>query len=160
MVCPMPLRNLFPLAVVLWVSACASLNTRVQAPYITITSLEITDITLFEQRYQVQMRIQNPNDFELPIVGMSYELYLNDSRFARGVSSMAVTVPRFGEALVTVGMVSDLGSVLESFTTRDSRAGAGYGVFKYRLNGDVKLSNRVGMLPFEYAGEFNLKRAL
>jgi LEA14-like dessication related protein len=159
MVCPMPLRSLFPVAVVLWVTACASLNTRVQAPYITIAGVEVTDVTLFEQRYQVQMRIQNPNDFELPIVGMSYELYINDRRFARGVSPVAVTISRFGEALVTVGMVSDLGSVLDSLRTRESPAGEGHGVFKYRLNGDVKLSNRVGTLPFEYAGEFNLKQA-
>ena len=65
----------------------------------------------------------------------------------------------FGEAVVTVGMVSDLGSVLDSLSTQASPAGEGHGVFKYRLNGDVKLSNRVGMLPFEYAGEFNLKQA-
>ena len=154
----MPLRTLYPVAVILWVTACAAFNTRVQAPYITIAGLEVSDITLFEQHYRLQMRIQNPNNFELPIVGMSYELYINDRRFARGVSPVAVTVPRFGEALTTVEMVSDLGSVLASFRTLELRSGQGHESFKYRLNGDVKLSNRAGMLPFEYAGEFNVKR--
>ena len=156
----MPLRSLYPVAIVLWVTACAAFNTRVQAPYITIAGLEVSGITLFEQHYRLQMRIQNPNNFELPIVGMSYELYINDRRFAHGVSPVEVTVPRFGESLITVQMVSDLGSVVASFRTLELRSGQGRESFKYRLNGDVKLSNRAGMLPFEYAGEFNLKRML
>jgi LEA14-like dessication related protein len=164
-------RLLFPLVLPALLS-CTSAGTRVQAPYVTLASIEVIGITLFEQHYQVRMRIQNPNDFHMPISGMSYELYINDRRFARGVSDVSVSVPRFGETMVTVGMVSDLGSVLDSFETRESRAGRGYNVFRYRLNGSIRLSDRPlrdlfrtsappsGSVPFEYEGEFNLKQAL
>lgn len=164
-------RFLFPF-VLPGLLSCTSGGMRVQSPYVTLANVEVNDITLFEQHYQVRMRIQNPNGFVMPISGMSYELFINDHRFARGVSDVSVSVPRFGETVVTVRMVSDLGSVLDSFQTRELRAGEGYNVFRYRLNGRIRLADRPltdlfrrsappsGSVPFEYEGEFNVKQAL
>lgn len=164
--------KLFLLVTFAGLLSCTSAGTRVQSPYVTLANVEISDVTRFEQRYQVTVRIQNPNDFDMPVTGMSYELYINDRRFARGVSDISISVPRFGETVVTVGMVSDLGDVLDSFRKRESRAGKGYNVFRYRLNGNIRLADRPlsdlfrasappsGSVPFEYEGEFNLKQAL
>lgn len=168
----MRIHTLLFLVILSGLLSCTSAGMRVQSPYITLASVEVNDITPFEQHYQVRMRIQNPNDFDMPVTGMSYELYINDRRFARGVSDVSILVPRFGEAVVTVSMVSDLGNVLDSFKTRESRAGKGYNVFRYRLTGSLRLADRPltdlfrtsappsGSVPFEYEGEFNLRQAL
>lgn len=164
-------RLLFHVAL-LSVLSCSSASTRVHSPYVTLVSVAVDDITLFEQHYKARMRIQNPNDFDMSVTGMNYELYINDHRFARGVSDVFVSVPRFGEAVVAMGLVSELGSALDGLQVRESRAGNGHNVFRYRLNGSIRLADRSlsdlfrasvpvsGWLPFAHEGQFNLKQAL
>ena len=56
----------------------------------------------FEQRFRIELRVQNPNDFELEIDGLDFELDLNGTRLTRGLSDEAVTIPRLGDAIVAV----------------------------------------------------------
>ena len=60
------------------------------------------DATMFEQRLQVDLRIRNPNDFDLEVTGLDFTLHLNDKRLARGLSNKAATVPRLGDAVLSV----------------------------------------------------------
>jgi LEA14-like dessication related protein len=49
-----------------------------------------------EMRFNVKLRIQNPNDTPLEFQGVSLQLDLNGKPFASGVSDEAGVVPRFG----------------------------------------------------------------
>ena len=78
-----------------------------EPPLIGLANIQLQDTTQFERRYQLQLRAQNPNDFDLAVTGLRCTLYIDDQAFARGVSPAAVIIPRFGEAVLTVSVVSD-----------------------------------------------------
>lgn len=55
-----------------------------------------------EMRFNLKLRVQNPNDSAVSFNGVSLDLELNGKPFASGVSDEAGTVPRFGETVVNV----------------------------------------------------------
>lgn len=155
----MPVRR--PFAVLLWImssatllTGCGALRQRPEPPLVGLAGIQLQDMTLFEQRYQLQLRVQNPNDVDLPVSGLRCTLYINEREFAQGVSAAAVTVPRFSEAVLAVDVVSDLRRVFEQ--VRDSARASGKPV-SYRLAGKLALEGYAVSLPFDYRGEFDLR---
>jgi LEA14-like dessication related protein len=76
-------------------AACANLAGLSQKPEVSLAGLKLTQLGLFEQRFSLQLRIQNPNDVDLPIDGLTFDVELNGQPFLKGVSDKAVRVPRF-----------------------------------------------------------------
>ncbi len=152
---PLPrwLRYPFYVAALLLLSACATLSGQVDPPQMSVAGLQIVDATVFEQRYRIQLRIQNPNDFALPIVGMSYDLELNGQPFLRGVSNHAVTIPAYGQGVVEVDAVSTLFSFVRQI--EELQRGQ-LESLTYSLQGKISLQNRLLKLPFDFAGELSL----
>ncbi|MBI5040390.1 MAG: LEA type 2 family protein [Gammaproteobacteria bacterium] len=135
-------------------SGCAALLHKPEPPLVTLSAIKLHEMTLFEQRYQLQLRVQNPNDFDLPIDGLRCTLYINDREFAQGVGAGGVTVPRFGDALVPVDVVSNLQRVFEQLRTPGE---ASTKPVSYRLTGKLSVEGYPTALPFEYKGEFDLR---
>jgi LEA14-like dessication related protein len=140
-------------AMALGLGACATLMQRLEPPRVSLAGLELEEIGLFEQRYRLRLRIQNPNDVELPIAGMDFRLYLNDEEFASGLSDQPVTVPAFGEQVIEARVTSSITGIIEQLQ-RFSRAEAQ--TFSYRLAGHVKVLQRAMKYPFDYRGEVDL----
>jgi LEA14-like dessication related protein len=155
---PRDLRRVVPrwLAIavlIVAVAGCASLTRKTEPPTVSLAGIQLLELGLLEQRYLLRLRIQNPNDFALPIEGMDYRVVLNDAEFARGVSRHDVSVPAFDSAILEVEGVSNLSGVFSQL----QRFGAGPPeTFTYALTGNVKLSNFLLKLPFAYRGEINL----
>jgi len=131
---------------------CATLTAKLAPPQVSLANIKLLDLGLFEQRYKIELRIQNPNSIGLPITGMTYELDINQQRFARGVSNDTVDVPAFGEAIARVVVTSDLGSMLQQLGKLSSDNQSVH----YRLSGSVHLSRAQISLPFNYEGELAL----
>jgi hypothetical protein len=55
-----------------------------------------------EMRFNLKLRVQNPNNSDVSFNGISLDLELNGKPFASGVSDQSGTVPRFGETVVSV----------------------------------------------------------
>jgi len=144
-----------------WIAAslllvgCAAIQPQVDPPRVALADLRILDITLFEQRYLLRLRIQNPNPFDLPITGMDFTLHINEREFGSGVSRQAVTVPAYGEEVVDVKVISNLARVFQQLHDWDEGRG---GRLSYRLSGGLSLANRIGKIPFEYRGELGAGR--
>jgi len=134
--------------------ACVSPGKVRERPMVNLAGLQMGEMTLFEQRYQLQLRVQNPDDHDLPISGLSCTLYINDREFARGVSNVNVTVPRFGEALLPVDVVSDLRRVLEQLRDAGHKPAKS---ISYRLSGKLALQGSPFPVPFDYRGEFDMQ---
>lgn len=137
----------------LLVGGCAAWRQQLEPPILTLAGIQLREVTLFEQRYQLRLRLQNPNETALPISGVHCRLFINEREFAQGVSSAAVEVPRFGEAVLEVDVVSDLRRVFEQLRDAEGRQA---GSVDYRLTGKVALEGRPVTLPFEYRGRFDL----
>jgi LEA14-like dessication related protein len=93
-------RILASLLVVL-LAACASL-TRQDPLKIDVAGIEPLASEGMELRLAVKIRVQNPNDHAVDYTGTALDLDLNGRSLASGVSDQAGTVPRYGEAVITV----------------------------------------------------------
>ena len=83
------------------VAACSSMPKDFEAPRVHIADMAPKEMTLFEQRFDVKLRIEIANDADL--ASMACDLRsLNEREFASGMSGQRITVPRFGSELVDV----------------------------------------------------------
>lgn len=140
--------------VVALLSGCALLGERPAAPEVSLANISLQDATLFEQRYLLTLRIQNPNPFALPIGGMQYQLDINGEAFAHGVSDDKVSVPAYGEELIRVEVVSNLA---RAWRRMMDWAEGGADSLSYSLSGRAYLTDRSLRVPFEYSGELDLR---
>src|SRR5574341_1152629 len=79
---------------------------------VTIADFAPLEIGVLEQRFLVKARLLNPNDTEIAFDGVVFDLEINGKHFAKGVSSQVGVVPRFGEALIGLQVVSGLQNLL------------------------------------------------
>ena len=138
----------------LGLSSCGLLTSKPESPRLTLVGLKLISVELLEQRYQVSVRVKNPNDFELLIRGIDFRLDINDQAFADGVSKQSVTVPPYGEVVMGFEVTSNLLQVFRQFQSlQEDRSST----LQYRINGSLAIG--VGIwrkLPFDYAGELQL----
>jgi LEA14-like dessication related protein len=150
--------RLFPSALLIVVAGsfcgCAGLFTRVDPPFVSLANLSVEDVKLFEQTFGLQLRIQNPNAFDLPISGIVCSLDLNGREFARGVSQQSVTVPAYGDRLLDVQVVSTLGQAFSQIKALQSKPQG----LQYRLHGSLSVTNRAARIPFEYQGGIGIEQ--
>jgi len=138
------------LTAALLVIGCAGL--RLQAPSVTVADLQVVEASLLEQRFVFKLRVQNPNDREIPVQGMSFEVTINDELFARGVSNKTATLPRLSETMMEVDAVSDLSAILRQIGAlrRDGKSSASYRIRGRLFTGllvDLNFENS-GVLDF------------
>ncbi len=133
-------------------AGCAGLPPGVEPPTVTISDFGVGSASLFEQQFNLRLRIQNPNAEDLKIDGIAFDLEINDQPFAKGVGNQAVTVPRFGSGFMPVEAVSSLGGLLRQFGQFVQGEKPG---FRYRIKGSLSIAG--GMrVPFDRRGEFDL----
>ena len=133
------------------IAGCAGLPPGVQAPSVTIADFGVGNAGLFEQQFNLRLRIQNPNPDEFRVDGIAFELEVNGQPFAKGVGNQTVIVPRYASAFMTAEAVSTLGGLIRQFGRVIDR-----GAFKYRIHGVLSIGGG-SRVPFEEAGEFDLK---
>lgn len=146
------MRRILLIVSLVVLSACAGLGGLAHPPEVSVAGLSVAQIGFFEQRFALKLRVQNPNDVELPINGLTFTIELNGQPFLTGLSDKAVTVPRFGEALIEVMATSTLGSALKQL--RELQKG-GRERIDYRIVGRLNLSG-IGTVPFERRGDLQM----
>jgi LEA14-like dessication related protein len=140
---------LFPLII----SACSTVPKDFETPKVSISNIVPKDMTLMEQRFDVQLRIQNPNNFDLGINGIRFDIALNGKEFGSGMSGAKVTVPRFASEVIDGEVITGLGSILrqaQGFTSGATK-------IQYSLKGKAFAdSPGTFTIPFEDIGDFDL----
>jgi len=136
----------------LMVTGCAGLFKQVETPMISVVNLQLVEATVFEQNYRIQLRIQNPNTFEIPVQGLQYTIELNDQHFASGVSNHSAVIPALDSAVIEVEARSTLLSFFRQFNNLQQGK---LETISYRLNGKVHLTG-LRSQPFDYRGEMQL----
>ena len=133
--------------------ACSGLISKPEPPRVSLVGLSLISVELLEQRYQVSLRVKNPNAFDLPVSGIDFRLDINGQSFADGVSSQSVEVPAYGERVIQLEVSSSLLQVFRQFQSlQESQSRS----FEYRISGSMATGRYGGTLPFDYAGELQL----
>lgn len=139
------------LATILMLGACGGLKTQVKPPSVSLAGIKVVEVGFFEQRFGFMLRVQNPNDFDIPLTGMHFELEVNGQPFARGVNNTPVTVPRLSEEVIEVTGICTLSSILQQV----SGLPTGEKGLKYRIKGRLA-TDSLGWLNFNESGEFRM----
>jgi LEA14-like dessication related protein len=140
-----------PLLVVLaLVAGCVGLPSDLKTPEVSFVGLRAVDVSLFEQRLEVRMKVRNPNTIELPVKGLDVEVELANEPFAQGVSAREFVVPAGGEAEFDMIVTANAATALLKIAGSDRKSRE---EIPYRVTG--KLSTRIGLLrsiPFDESG--------
>lgn len=136
---------------VLAVVGCAQIG-ETRSPQVHVVDIRLLQSGLLEQRFRVDLRIGNPNDFDLPLDGLTFELDLNGRHFAEGFTNQSVTVPRLGQARVSVDVSTTLIDMMEQALILGERA-----ELSYRIEGVVYLRGLARrQMPYERGGRLRL----
>lgn len=139
------------LCLVFWLGGCAGWMG--QEPLrVNVAGLEPLSGEGMEMRFNVKLRIQNPNDAPVEFSGVSLQLDLNGQSFASGVSDQGGVVPRFGEAVIVVPLtVPAFAAVRQAFALAGS---AQAGNIPYEIRG--RLAGGLGGTRFVDHGKLSL----
>lgn len=146
-------RNTIFIAALALLAACAMFPGQepLQVNVVGIDSLDGQDL---EWRMLVKLRVQNPNDAPVEYDGVYLKLEVLDATFATGVSDEHGTIPRFGEALVTVPVTVSTINVVRraigiaaggkapekiSYRLEGKLNGAGFGSARFESHGELPL---------------------
>lgn len=148
-------RSWLVLALASSLSACASLAAS-EPPRVDVVGVEPLPGQGMELRFQVKLRVINPNDSALDYDGLFVEMDVRGKSFASGVSNTRGSVPRFGEAVLSVPVTVPAMAVLRQAL---GIAQGDRSPISYLISG--KLSGpQWRNVPFTSTGEFQLPEVL
>jgi LEA14-like dessication related protein len=146
-----PAVRLLSLLALLAMSACAALEDAAP-PEVSLADITFLRSGLLEQEIEVELRLRNPNNFELPLEGLTFDLLLDGKQLVRGFSNESVTIPRLGEARLPVTASTNLIDLVQQ-ALRIARSGQ----LDYRIVGQAYVSglgNR--SMPYDKSGRLRL----
>jgi len=80
---------------------CSSIGS-MEAFDVTLSNLDVTEVTVFETTLVAKMRVTNPNPEAYTIDGASFTLYLEDKKVGTGTSNESFTVERLDSHVIDV----------------------------------------------------------
>ncbi len=132
---------------------CSGLFRTMEPPRINIVNVTPKDIKLFEQVFDLELRVQNPNEAALSINGLAFELEVNDRRFAMGVSNENVPVDGFSSRVIHVQAVTSFWGFLQQIAQLQRTEAP---LVTYRIRGAIYSGSPSVKLPFDDSGEFRI----
>ena len=125
---------------------------------VSVAGIEALPGDGLEARFNLKLRIQNPNEAPVDYNGISLELELNGQSFASGVSGESGSVPRFGETVVAVPVtVPALSALRQGFAFADRMQS---GQIPYILRGRLSGAGVTGSTRFIDQGSLSLPLAV
>jgi len=156
----MPIRFVRLLFVAAWVAllaACTSMPSSLRAPTCELVSVQMLSTDMFAQRFRVRLRVDNPNDIELPVTGLEFTVFMAGDRFAEAMGNEEFLLPAKGNAefdmLVTTNFVSSFGRLLSRSTNGKLED------VEYEIVGKISVDKGVvRKIPFNHRGTVNFTK--
>ena len=146
-------------AVLVTLAGCSTFNQKLESPELSLVGIQMLSTDMFAQKFKVRVLVKNPNDLELPIKGLDYQIILMGDSFAEGVASNSFVLPALGEAefdmLVSTNFVSGFARLL-------SRVGGGkLENLDYEIVGKVYVEKgMIRKIPFNHRGTVDFSKTL
>ena len=139
----------------LLLGACAGpLTSDVEPPEVSLVGLGFGRAGLFEQELRLDLRLRNPNDFDIGVDSLRFALEVNDEDFAYGRTTQELDLPALGETVVPVMVNVPTSDLLERVMALGSERR-----LDYRLKGEAELDRLFfRRVPFEREGKLALPR--
>lgn len=75
---------------------------KVEAPTIELQDVVLLNAKGLMQHLRVELLVSNPNNFDIPLTGLRFDMQVNGKDFAEGLSNHRVDIPRLGRTVVPV----------------------------------------------------------
>ena len=146
------MQHLWILLVALGLAACSGLPWNAVAPKVSVAEVGIKRLGLLEQRFDVGLRVSNPNNFDLTIEALEFELEVNGHPFANGLSGTSTRVPASSSAMLRVDAFMQSENLARQFKTLtpDSLKDG----VPYRIKGRIKMDKSSNWLPLDHSGVY------
>ena len=79
-------------------AGCSTFAPKLETPDLELIGIQMMSTDMFAQKFRVRVKVMNPNDLELPIRGLDYQIFLMGDSFAEGLTSDRFVVPAKGAA--------------------------------------------------------------
>ena len=145
-------RQIFLIFIALLLAGCAGFGLR-EPLRVSVAGMDPLPGEGMEARFNLTLRVQNPNEAVLDFDGVAVDLEVAGKDFASGVSDQRGSVPRFGETLIVVPVTVPATAIIRQMFSIVT-AGKPPSKFDYRLRG------RLGGARFESEGELELPATL
>lgn len=131
-------KNLCLLCVFVLSAGCALVRTDVEAPSVVLESLEVLSTEGLSQRFNLGLRLSNPNDRPLKINGISYNLAVDGHKLVSGVGKDIPEVGAFSEIVFDVQASTNM---FEALRLVNKLLGSdASGALEYRLQADIAVA--------------------
>jgi len=132
---------------------CASVTPEIDPPKISLLSLRSIPVEGESPRFEIQLRVINPNKETLDIAGISYSIELLGRELITGVVNDVSPIAGYGEGIVTL----DAGlQLLELFRLMVSLGTASSEPLVYRLKAKIDFNGFIPTQRLEDSGEITL----
>jgi LEA14-like dessication related protein len=134
--------------------SCAAIAPHFERPQLSVIGVQLEGAQLFSQRFRIRLRVENPNDRELPIQSITFTMEVDGERFGDGATAAPFTIPARGagsfDAIVTTDLATTLVKVLPKLKD-------GAPPVEYRLAGVVNTELAfLRTIPFDQRGSVSL----
>jgi LEA14-like dessication related protein len=85
-------NGLCMLFVMIVLTACASLETLIEQPRVSLRNVQVEKLAVNEQSFLLSFDVTNPNPFPLPVTSIDYGVELDGHRLASGAATSEFTV--------------------------------------------------------------------
>jgi Late embryogenesis abundant protein len=133
---------------------CASLSTDMDPPKVTLESFSSLPSEGAGPRFEIKLRVQNPNEQALDIVGISYTIELLGKEVMSGVTNDVPVIDGYSEGVVSLEAGVQLLQVLRLLA---SLGQAETDALDYRFTAKVDFSGLVPTQRIVETGQVNLK---
>ena len=139
----------------LFFSACSMTGQRVEQPRITLSSIKIQDINLFEAVLHIEVRVVNPQNESYDIKGIDCVLDLDQVKLASGVSNTPTRIPSLDSAVIPLTVyssVEDIAKCLKDLKGKDK--------INYHIKGKLYLAGgflKPSMIAFNTDGQISMQ---
>lgn len=146
--------NIFTISVLFFMSGCATLSLNYEEPSVELISFKALPVNGFEQKFEIGLKLTNPNNFALPFNGMSYQLNVAGETLAHGVAADIPTLLAYGEARFVVPVSTSLLRGIKVISALIDNQGENISYqLKAKLDIDIPLVPRLnvtqeGVIPF------------
>lgn len=142
-------KEIIVLVLGLLLASCSNVIKKPQPPTVSVVGVKPLTLSVVAPRLQFNLKVENPNGFDLPIQRIRYVMQVAGQEVAKGEEMAATTIPANGSGIVPVSAEVRLGSFMQQLSTVLQR---GQIDLTYNLQGRVNLDNWPTAIPFKKRG--------
>ncbi len=133
-------------------AGCSTLRPDFETPSVNVTSFMPLPSQSFTPKFEIGMRVVNPNSTRLSLRGMSYKIFLNDHEVVEGAANELPVVPAYGEAefrvIATVSIIEGMRFVQDMLKNAN-------GQVDYRLQAKLDVGAMIPSIRIEKTGSYS-----